>query len=433
MAGAARRSSARRVDVAVIGGGIAGVSAVCELAETGRSVVLLEQEEHLAHHTTGRSAAIFLESYGPPAVRALTVASRADYHAAPERFGTPRLLEPRSALWIAPPSQLADLARLVDEVPTLQSIGPSDAVQRCPVLRLDRLAGAAVEPDASDIDVLALHQGYVRGLGQAGGRSSARPASSRSSVVTTAGESAGPETSSTATTVVLAAGAWGDELALAAGAEPIGLRPLRRTIAVCRVPSETALDAAGPLVCDAAHTWYFKPEGPNVLVSPADETPSPPCDARADEADVALGIERVNEATTLGLRSVVSSWAGLRTFAPDRVPVVGEDPRRSGLFWLVGQGGYGIQTAPAVARCLAGLVAGPVCRRTSPRSARPRRSSPRPASGADAAGRDPGPTGLGGPGRSGSRSRAGLVGTRPVWPRRDPVLVGGLPLRGAIA
>ena len=132
VAGAARRLTARRVDVAVVGGGIAGVSAACELAETGRSVVLLEQEEQLAHHTTGRSAAIFLESYGPPAVRALTVASRADYDAAPERFGTPRLLEPRSALWIAPPSQLADLARLVAEVPTLQTIAPSDAVDRCP-------------------------------------------------------------------------------------------------------------------------------------------------------------------------------------------------------------------------------------------------------------------------------------------------------------
>ena len=320
--------TARRVDVAVVGGGIAGVSAACELAETGRSVVLLEQEEQLAHHTTGRSAAIFLESYGPPAVRALTVASRADYDAAPERFGTPRLLEPRSALWIAPPSQLADLARLVAEVPTLQTIEPSDAADRCPVLRLDRLAGAAVEPDASDIDVLALHQGYVRGLGQAGGtvvRSARVIALDRGDDGWRVGWAGGELT---ATTVVLAAGAWGDELARAAGAGPIGLRPLRRTIAVCRVPSETALDPGGPLVCDAAHTWYFKPEGPNVLVSPADETPSPPCDARADEADVALGIERVNEATTLGLRSVVSSWAGLRTFAPDRVPVVGEDPRR---------------------------------------------------------------------------------------------------------
>jgi len=161
--------TARRADVAVVGGGIAGVSAACELAETGRSVVLLEQEQQLAHHTTGRSAAIFLESYGPPAVRALTVASRADYDAAPERFGTPRLLEARSALWIAPPSQLADLTRLVAEVPTLQTISPADALARCPALRRHRLAGAAVETGASDIDVLALHQGYVRGLGEAGG------------------------------------------------------------------------------------------------------------------------------------------------------------------------------------------------------------------------------------------------------------------------
>ena len=195
------------------------------------------------------------------------------------------------------------------------------------MLRQDRLAAAAVEPDASDIDVLALHQGYVRGLGRAGGtivRSARVNALEGGDDGWRVGWS-GDEL--TATTVVLAAGAWGDGWPRAAGAGPIGLRPLRRTIAVCRVPSEAALDPAGPLVCDAAHTWYFKPEGPNVLVSPADETPSPPCDARADEADVALGIERVNEATTLGLRSVVSAWAGLRTFAPDRVPVVGEDPR----------------------------------------------------------------------------------------------------------
>ena len=158
--------------------------------------------------------------------------------------------------------------------------------------------------------------------------------------------------------VVLAAGAWCDELAVLAGARPVGLRPLRRTIAVCRVPAGSGLDAEGPLVSDAAHSWYFKPEGPNVLVSPADETPSAPCDARPEEADVALGIERVNEATTLGLRSVVSTWAGLRTFAPDGVPVVGEDPGCAGLFWLAGQGGYGIQTAPAMARCLAGLLTG---------------------------------------------------------------------------
>jgi D-arginine dehydrogenase len=157
--------------------------------------------------------------------------------------------------------------------------------------------------------------------------------------------------------VVLAAGAWCDELAVQAGARPLGLRPLRRTIAVCRA-RQGALDPAGPLVSDAAHSWYFRPEGPNALVSPADETPSPPCDARPEEGDVALGIERVNAATTLELRSVVSAWAGLRTFAADRVPVAGEDPVLPGLFWLAGQGGYGIQTAPAMARCLAGLALG---------------------------------------------------------------------------
>jgi D-arginine dehydrogenase len=344
------------VDVAVVGGGIAGVSAACELASAGCSVVLLEQEEQLAHHTTGRSAAVFLESYGPPTVRALTAASRADYDVAPGRFGTRPLLEPRSALWVAPANQAHLLDALVGQVPTLERLPAADALIRCPVLSEEYVMSAALERDAAAIDVLGLHQGYVRGLANAGG-SVVRVARVRT--LERIGGCwrlawAGGELSTTA--VVLAAGAWCDELAALAGAKPVGLRPLRRTIAVCRVPAGSLLDPEGPLVSDAAHSWYFKPEGPNVLVSPADETPSEPCDARPDEADVALGIERVNEATTLGLRSVVSTWAGLRTFTPDGVPVVGEDPDRTGLFWLAGQGGYGIQTAPAMARCLAGLV-----------------------------------------------------------------------------
>jgi D-arginine dehydrogenase len=225
------------------------------------------------------------------------------------------------------------------------------------VLRADWLVGAAIEPDAADIDVLALHQGYVRGLGDAGAQVVRSAPVSALSPVSHGGWRVGWAAGSvTAPTIVLAAGAWGDELAAIAGAAPIGLRPLRRTIAVCRVPADVGLDPTGPLVCDAEHTWYFKPEGPNVLVSPADETPSEPCDARPDEADVALGIERVNEATTLALRSVVSAWAGLRTFAPDRVPVVGEDPDQPGLFWLVGQGGYGIQSAEGLGRLAAALA-----------------------------------------------------------------------------
>ena len=310
--------SARPVDVAIIGGGIAGVSAACELAAAGLQVVLLEQEEQLAHHTTGRSAAVFLESYGPPAVRALTAASRADYDAAPHRFGTPLLLEPRSALWVAPPEQVRALEALLADVATLEVVSPAGARERCPVLRAELVAAAALEPDAATIDVLALHQGYVKGIAAAGG------SVSRCWPVTALARSgSGWRVSSTAGdvaagAVVLAAGAWCDELAGAAGAKPIGLRPLQRTIAVCRIPPATTLDPDGPLVSDAAHSWYFKPEGPNVLVSPADETPREPYDARPEEADVALGIERVNEATTLALRSVVSAWAGLRTFAARR-------------------------------------------------------------------------------------------------------------------
>jgi D-arginine dehydrogenase len=346
------------VDVAIIGGGIAGVSAACELAGAGCSVVLLEQEDQLAHHTTGRSAAVFLESYGPPTVRALTAASRADYDAAPDRFGTLPLLEPRSALWVAPERQVGLLDALVSEVPTLERLPARDAIERCSVLSEEYVVSAAVEHDAAAIDVLGLHQGYLRGLVQAGG-AVVRSARVRTLDRVGAGwELSWNDGELSAGAVVLAAGAWCDSLAGLAGARPVGLRPLRRTIAVCRVPAGCALDPEGPLVSDAAHSWYFKPEGPNVLVSPADETLSEPCDARPEEADVALGIERVNEATTLGLRSVVSTWAGLRTFAPDGVPVVGEDPDRSGLFWLAGQGGYGIQTAPAMARCLAGLVTG---------------------------------------------------------------------------
>jgi D-arginine dehydrogenase len=299
---------------------------------------------------------VFLESYGPPTVRALTAASRSDYDRAPERFGTPPLLEPRSALWVAPADQERLLDALMSEVPTLEPLPAPDAIDRCPALSAEYVVRAAVEHDAAAIDVLGLHQGYLRGLVASGGTvvRSARvctlaPVGRGWSVGWVGGRlSAGA--------VVLAAGAWCDELAALAGARPVGLRPLRRTIAVCRVPAGSPLRSEGPLVSDAAHSWYFKPEGPNVLVSPADETLSEPCDARPEEADVALGIERVNEATTLGLRSVVSAWAGLRTFAPDGVPVVGEDPDRSGLFWLAGQGGYGIQTAPAMARCLAGLV-----------------------------------------------------------------------------
>jgi D-arginine dehydrogenase len=343
------------VDVAVVGGGIAGVTIASELTAT-HSVALLEQEDHLAHHATGRSAAAFLESYGSPEVCALTRASRPVLEAADAP--TP-LLTARHLLWIAGPGRHHALEGLLARQPGLRAVTAARTRTLCPALRADHVDAAAVEEDAADIDVAAMHQMYVRrarSLGCAVVTGARLVGAVRDRGRWRLQHAAG---GLVAGLVVNAAGAWADRVATLLGARPCGLRPLRRTIAIGRTARPLA--RTSPLVADVDEHFYFRPEGPHVLVSPADETPSEPCDVRPDEADVALALERVNEATTLGIRSVVAAWAGLRTFAPDRNPVVGFDPEVPGLFWLACQGGYGIQMAPALARLAAALVRGQPC------------------------------------------------------------------------
>jgi D-arginine dehydrogenase len=334
------------MDFAVIGAGIAGVSVAYELAVSG-TVVLLEQEAEPAYHTTGRSAAMFLESYGGPDVRPLTVASRAVF----EEIGG--LLRPRPLLWVGEPDRVAERAALLAVDPTLERLDEAGARRLCPVLRPEWSTGALLEAGALEIDVLGLHQHYLGGARRRG-------VQVRLNAPLRAGHRAGDrwvlDTGAgrvEATVVVDAAGAWADQVAAACGVAPVGLRPLRRTAAVARADG---VDPQWPLVSDVAEGFYFRPEGTGVLLSPADETPMGPCDARADDLDVALAVERVNAATTLALRSVRTAWAGLRTFAPDRNPVVGPDPAEPSFVWLAGQGGYGIQTAPALARLAAGLM-----------------------------------------------------------------------------
>jgi D-arginine dehydrogenase len=340
------------VDVAVIGGGMAGVSIASELAAT-HAVIVLEQESQLAHHATGRSAAAFLESYGGPEVRALTRASRPLLEAAAV---DPPLLTPRPLLWIAGPGGQPAIAEMRQQQPGLRPLSPAEAQRMCSVLRTDWATAAVLEPEAQDIDVAALHQAYVR---DARSNGVAVSRGSRVSEVTYDGRTwrlrHGRGTVA-ARVVVNAAGAWADRVATRFGARPCGLQPLRRTVVIARTGQP--VPASWPLVAAVDDTFYFRPDGPHVLVSPADETPSEPCDARPDEVDVARAIERLNLATTLGIRSVVTAWAGLRTFAVDRVPVMGFDPDVPGLFWLAGQGGYGIQTAPALARLAAGVLRG---------------------------------------------------------------------------
>lgn len=351
-------------DFVIIGGGMAGVSVAANLLGTGGAarsgdpagtVTLLDAEPRLAHHTTGRSAAKFLQTYGAAQIRALTRASRPYYDAAPADGATPELLSPGPEMIVSDVGTEATLdARLV-EVPSFRRLTVDEARGICPVLSESYLASAAIEDDAADIDVLGLHQHYLRAARRRGleVRTGARVLSAER-----AGGAWRLETTDgpiEAGVVIDAAGAWADRVAAAFGAAQAGLTPLRRTLAV--VPAG-GVDRGWPIVADMAETFYFRPEGDALLISPADETPSDPVDAKPDELDVALAIERVNAATTLGIRSVRTAWAGLRTFAPDRLPVAGYDPAVPGFFWLAGQGGYGIQMAPALAVLADALVRG---------------------------------------------------------------------------
>ena len=347
-------------DVCVVGGGMAGACIAAHLAAEA-SVVLVERETTVAYHTTGRSAAAFIESYGPPAIRHLTVASRAFFV---ERGGSgpdrPPLLVPRPVLMVGDDTQVGTLdaaARVGRQfVPEIERLTAAEAAALCPVLDRTRLAGGVLDPRAQDIDVAAVLDVMLAQCRAVGGRvqtSSELVRLERDGSAWTVHLSGGR--SLRAGVVVDAAGAWGDELGRRAGAAPVGLQPKRRTALLVPGPGD---HGAWPLVVDVDERWYFKPEGPNLLCSPADETPVDPGDARPEELDVALAIDRINAATTLGIRHVRSSWAGLRTFSPDGNPVVGFDTDVDGFFWFVGQGGYGIQTAPAMGRLGAALVLG---------------------------------------------------------------------------
>jgi D-arginine dehydrogenase len=331
-------------DVVVIGGGIAGVSVAAELS-AHQSVTLLERESTLAYHTTGRSAALFFGSYGHPDTLPLTQRSLEWLENPP--FTDHDVLSPRGALTVAFSGELPELEGGIP-------ITAEEAVDRVPVLDGRQLIGAVWEPEAADMDVAAIHQAYVRQLRSNGGNIvQSRPVTALDR--TTTWQITTPDGTWESDVVVNAAGAWGDEIAGLAGLHPVGLVPKRRTAFMVTAPPDSE---RWPLVTDSGHSFYFKPDGVQLLCSPADETPSEPCDARPEDVDIALAIERINGVTDLAIRSVRSSWAGLRTFAPDGSMVIGPDPDEESFFWLVGQGGTGIQTAPAAAALAAGMLAG---------------------------------------------------------------------------
>lgn len=343
------------MDVLVVGGGMAGVSIAYELAAEAR-VTLVEKEPQLAYHTTGRSAAMYLQSYGNPIVRALTVASRVDFEALRELVdGTPLLL-PKPLLWVADDQAAHRVEALLATDAPLRRLTPAETVERCPALRPERVVLGAEDVQAMEIDVDLVHQAYRRGLRGRGGEVRTEVEAGGLRATDAGWEIAGLQ-GRRFDSVVDAAGAWADMVAMSAGARPVGLRPLRRTIFTSPVHGWKD-PAAWPFIGDAGERFYFRGEHDQVLVSPADETADVPRDVRPEESDIAAALEVVNQFTTLGLRSVRTAWAGLRTFAPDRSPVAGEAPEARGFFWFAGQGGYGIQMAPALARVGAALVLG---------------------------------------------------------------------------
>ncbi|HVJ54575.1 MAG TPA: FAD-binding oxidoreductase [Aliidongia sp.] len=343
-------------DFAIIGAGMAGASLAYELAGRARTL-LIEREAQPGYHTTGRSAALYSETYGNDVIRRLTSAGRPFFTAPPAGFAEHPLLTPLGCLFIARSDQQSSLAAHMAGSDRIRLVEAAEALRMVPALRPDYVAAAAHEPDAMDIDVHGLHQGFLRGARARGaellcdaGVEAVERRRGAWEITTKAG-------TIRAAVLVNAAGAWAEALGAMAGAKPIGLMPLRRTALIIDPPPGT--DPHGwPMVIDAEETFYFKPDAGRLLASPCDETPSPPCDAQAEELDIAICIDRLQQAADLPVRRVLRSWAGLRSFVADRTPVVGFDPDIEGFFWLAGQGGYGIQTAPALGRAAAALATG---------------------------------------------------------------------------
>lgn len=346
-------------DVIILGAGMAGASLAAELSPRC-AVILLELEDQPGRHATGRSAAMFYESYGNATVCALTRASRDFLEHPPEGFCDVPLMTPRAAMVVADSEGLARLEARYSgpgAPATMHRMAREDALARVPILRPEWLAGAFIDASGCDMEVAALHQGYLRVARRAGAQvvlGAAEVALDRSGGLWTVRCRAGEFS---ARILVNATGAWADAVARHAGARPVGLQPMRRT--AMTIPAPAAHDSRHwPMVIDVDETIYFKPDAGQLLLSPANEDPMDPCDVVPEELDIAIAVDRFETLTSEPVKRINHRWAGLRSFVADRSPVAGYDTQAEGFFWLAGQGGYGIQMAPALARAAAAMLMG---------------------------------------------------------------------------
>lgn len=341
----------KQYDVVIAGAGIAGAGIAAELAPHA-SVLLVEAEETPGYHATGRSAAFWSETYGGPLVQPLTTASEAWFRAR-------GLLHQRGVLYLGREDDAAAIAALLDEFAgsgvRLERIGRAEVQRYVPRLGPQWIS-AIWEPSCCDIDVAGAHQAFLTEARQAGATLACRTPLQQAMRdwdgwrIVVGGEEV------RAAWLVNAAGAWADEIARRVGVRPIGIQPCRRTVVQLAVDPPAPADL--PLVIDISGSFYFKPEAGRLWLSPHDETPNPPADVAPEELDVAIAIDRFERATGWPIVKLERRWAGLRSFAPDRLPVYGPDPAEPRFFWCAGQGGFGIQTAPAAARLAADLLLG---------------------------------------------------------------------------
>jgi D-arginine dehydrogenase len=345
-----------QTDFLVVGAGIAGASAAAYLAETHHTLII-EMEDRPGFHTTGRSAASYEPNYGPPPMLAFTRASEKFFRSPPQGFADAPLLIDRPSLFIEAEGQKEFTWELLDKASALDEISKAEASRLFPVFRPEYVRRAFLDRFTADMDVDLIHRGFLRMFKTRGGEtllSSPITAITRRDSLWHV-KAGGHDIA--ARVIVNAAGAWGDVIAAMAGVTPVGLIPKRRSIGV--IPFEYAQAwQHWPMVTDVGETWYAKPQSGKMIVSSADATPVEPHDAYADDMAIAEGIERLMTATTIEVTRIEHSWGGLRTFAPDGNPVIGFDPQTDDFFWLVGQGGYGIQSAPCLGETAAALTRG---------------------------------------------------------------------------
>jgi D-arginine dehydrogenase len=346
----------RSADIIVIGAGIAGASAAAELA-VDANLMMLEMESQPGYHATGRSAAYFAAAYGKKVVRDFTGCCEGFFRQPPDGFSELELLHPRDCMFFARADQEGQLLAMQQDNPGLVRLTAREVLDRVPVFAEDYIHAGLWESRGGDLDVDAILQGYLRLFRRRGGTLLNAHAVTSLRREGTCWKLSAAGASFESPVVINAAGAWADPVASLAGLPELGIQPLRRTALTIAAPAGTDI-RAWPNMIDADEAFYFKPEAGHILISPADETPSEPCDAQPEDYDVAMGVDRFERATGWDIRQVITRWAGLRTFAPDRIFVAGFDPRSEGFFWLAGQGGYGIQSAPAMAQLTRYLVQG---------------------------------------------------------------------------